>query len=404
MASPQTRIVYLNHTGMVSGAERVLVNMVKRLDRQQFDPYVLCPEEGDLRRLVTAEGVPCASAPAVQARFTWRIDKLFKTVLSIGKAVVDVRRSLDWLNPDLVHANTLRAGIVASLAAIGTNRIVIWHVHDILPKHPFSAGIRYLAWLSRRTQIIAVSQAVAASFCGRLHFRDRVCVIHNGTDLNAFPCKEPGSARLKQKLGIPEDAFLICAVGQICARKGLLELLEAFERIHGSVPQMHLAIAGKVVFVHEEQYFESLLRAVGDPGVSDRVHFLGEIRDISSLMQAADLLVLNSHEEPFGLVLVEAMSSGTPVLATRVGGIPEIVKDSENGWLIEKSDTAGLSRKMLELSQSKDLLERTAQYARHETCPQFSLEKFQSRIHRFYAEIAAKNKSEVGQQSISTCH
>jgi glycosyltransferase involved in cell wall biosynthesis len=404
MASPQTRIVYLNHTGKVSGAERVLVNMVKRLDRKQFDPYVLCPEEGELSHLVTAVGVPCAPAPAVHARFTLRIDRLFKTAVSIGKAIIDVRRRLNWLNPDIVHANTLRAGIVASLAAIGTNRVVIWHVHDILPRHPLSAAIRCFAWLSRRTQIIAVSQATAKAFCGRLPFRDRVLVIHNGTDLNAFPCKEPGSARLKKQLGIPENSFLICAVGQICARKGLLELLEAFERIHGSVPQMHLAIAGKVIFVHEEKYFESLLRAVGGPEMSERVHFLGEIRDVSSLMQASDLLVLNSHEEPFGLVLVEAMSSGTPVLATRVGGIPEIVKDSENGWLIEKSDTAGLSRKMLELSQSKDLLEKAAQYARHETCPEFSLDKFQSRLQRFYTETAAKHRHVVGgHHSISTC-
>ena len=403
MASVQKRIVYLNHTGQVSGAERVLVNMVKRLDRNQFEPYVLCPEEGELSQLVTAEGVPCASAPAVHARFTWRIDKLFKTALSLSKAIFDVRRRLSWLDPDLVHANTLRAGLVASLAAVGTDRIIIWHVHDILPKHPLSAAIRFFAWLSRRTQIIAVSQATATAFCGRLPFRDRVRVIPNGTDLNAFPCKEPGSTQLKKKLGIPEDAFLICAVGQICARKGLLELLEAFERIHGAVPEMHLAIAGKVVFVHEEKYFESLVRAVDAPGVSERVHFLGEIRNVSSLMQAADLLVLNSREEPFGLVLVEAMSSGTPVLATRVGGIPEIVKDSENGWLIEKSDTDGLSKKMLELSQRRDMLEKTAHYARHETCPQFSLERFQSRLQKFYAEIAAKDKAAIGRgQTINT--
>jgi glycosyltransferase involved in cell wall biosynthesis len=405
MASVQKRIVYLNHTGQVSGAERVLVNMVKRLDRKRFDPYVLCPEEGELRQLVTAEGVPCAPTPAVNARFTWRIDKLFKMAVSLTKAIFEIRRRLDWLNPDLVHANTLRAGIVASLAAVGTGRIVIWHVHDILPQHPISAAIRFLAWFSRRTQIIAVSQATATAFSGRLSFRGRIRVIHNGTDLNAFPCKEPGSTYLKKKLGIPEDAFLICAVGQICARKGLLELLKAFERIHGAVPQMHLAIAGKVVFVHEEKYFQSLLRAVGAPDISERVHFLGEIRDVSPLMQAADLLVLNSREEPFGLVLIEAMSSGTPVLATRVGGIPEIVKDSENGWLIEKSDTAGLSRKMLELSQRKDLLDRAAQYARRETCPQFSLDRFQSRLQMFYAEIAARNKSAIGrEQTISTCH
>jgi hypothetical protein len=113
---------------------------------------------------------------------------------------------------------------------------------------------------------------------------------------------------------------------------------------------------------------------------------------------------LNSREEPFGLVLVEAMSSGTPVLATRVGGIPEIVSDSKNGWLVDKSDTAGLSRKMLELSQNKYLLEKAAEYARHETCPQFSIENFQTRLHKFYAEMTARSKPVIARaQSIGTC-
>lgn len=404
MGSPHTRIVYLNHTGLVSGAERVLVNMIKRLDREQYDPYVLCPEEGELYQLLVAEGATCNPTPPVQARFTWRIGEMFKALFSLCKAVVEVRRRLDRLDPDLVHANTLRAGIVASVAAIGSRRTVIWHIHDIVPRHPFSVMIRLFAWMSRRTRILAVSNAAAKAFCGPLPFKGRVRVLHNGIDLDAFPCKQSESVGFREKFGIPEDAFLICAIGQICARKGLLELLDAFEQIHGAVPQMHVAIAGKVVFAHEKSYFESLVRAMNRPSVSSQVHYLGEVRDISGLMRTADLLVLNSREEPFGLVLVEAMSSGTPVLATRVGGIPEIVNDSENGWLIDKSDTAGLSQKMFELSQDKELLNRAANVARSETCPRFSLARFQKGLHGYYAEIAAANKSLTGHaHSIGTC-
>jgi L-malate glycosyltransferase len=387
----QTRVVYLNHTGLVSGAERVLVNMLRGLDRGRYEPFVLCPAEGNLCAMVKAEDVECVAVPPVVARFTWRPDRLWKAIASLGKAVVAVRRRLSWLDPDLVHANTLRSGIIASFAALGTGRVVIWHVHDILPKHPLSAAIRFFAWLSRRTQIIAVSHATAKAFCGPLPFENRVHIIHNGTDLGQFPLKQPGDTKFRMKMGIPEEAFLVCAVGQICERKGLLELLDAFERTSGSAPQMHLAIAGKVVFLHEEKYFESLLRAVAEPRLSERVHFTGEVRDVSSLLQAADLLVLNSRQEPFGLVLVEAMASGTPVLATRVGGIPEIVKDAENGWLVENGDTAGLSKKLLELSQNRSLLERVAQAAHHETCPQFSLEKFQSRLHNLYADLIPRN-------------
>jgi glycosyltransferase involved in cell wall biosynthesis len=165
---------------------------------------------------------------------------------------------------------------------------------------------------------------------------------------------------------------------------------------------MHLVIAGKVVFVHEEQYFEKLLRAAASPDISEYVHFIGEIRDVSALLQAADLLVLNSHEEPFGLVLVEAMSSGTPVLATRVGGVPEIVRDSKNGWLVERGDTAALAAKLLELSCNEAALQSAAQAARNETCPQLSLERFQSRLHRFYAELTPRNETLIERSQISS--
>ncbi len=390
--STQTRIVYLNHTGFVSGAERVLLNMVRGLDRARYEPFVMCPAEGNLTALIHAEDVVCTAIPSLTARFTWRPDRLLKAAFSLCRAVVAVRRQLLWLAPDLVHANTLRAGIIASLAAIGSGRIVIWHVHDILPRHPLSTAIRCFAWSLRRTQIIAVSHATASAFRGSLPFGNRIHVIHNGTNLDQFPLKSAGNLEFRKEIGIPEEAFLVCAVGQICARKGLLELLDAFEQTGKSAPRMHLAIAGKVVFVHEERYFESLLRAVAEPGVSDRVHFTGEVSDVSSLLQAADLLVLNSQQEPFGLVLVEAMACGTPVLATRVGGIPEIVKDGENGWLIEKGDTVGLSKKLLELSRDRSLLEKIAQAAHHETCPQFSLERFQFRVHNLYAELFPGNR------------
>jgi glycosyltransferase involved in cell wall biosynthesis len=93
-------------------------------------------------------------------------------------------------------------------------------------------------------------------------------------------------------------------------------------------------------------------------------------------------------------VLIEAMSSGTPVLATRVGGIPEIVTDSQSGWLVEKGDTGALAAKLFELSQNRGLLERVARTARDEVCPRFSRERFLSNLHAFYAELAARPDTE----------
>jgi len=84
------------------------------------------------------------------------------------------------------------------------------------------------------------------------------------------------------------------------------------------------------------------------------------------------------------------------VLATRAGGIPEIVMDSENGWLVDKSDTAGLAKKLVELSRNNEDLERVAQNAREATCPQFSLARFQARLHSFYAELMPDERKSAG--------
>jgi glycosyltransferase involved in cell wall biosynthesis len=381
------RIMYVNHTGLVSGAERVLVDMLRGLDRDFYEPFVLCPAEGELRNLIQAEGVEWQPAPVLNARFTWRPGLLLQYTISSFKAIAAMRKSIARLQPDILHANTLRAGITTTLATIGTSQKVLWHLHDILPRHPVSTVIRFLAFFSPQTHFIAVSHASARAFAGALPFSGRVRVIHNGIDLARFPEKTPDSSVFRQQAAVPADAFLVCAIGQICARKGLHKLLEAFSRIYTCAPRIHLAIVGKAVFPHEQKYEESLVSFAATAGIAHRVHFTGERRDIPAILQAADLLVLNSVEEPFGLVLIEAMSCGTPVLATRVGGIPEIVKDSVNGWLVEDGNIPVLAAKLLELSQQPDALFRAAQTAQEITCPKFSLERFLGDLHQLYAEL-----------------
>lgn len=381
------RIVYVNHTGNVSGAEQVLLEILRGLDRSQYEPYVLCPAEGRLAAEIKAEDVPCRWLPPVNSRFALRPDRVLRSVWHFWKAIAATRRHVRELEPGLVHANAIRSGIAASIATVGTGIPVLWHVHDILPRHVLSTAIRCFARSSQRTQIIAVSHATAKEFCGAMQFGGRVRTIHNGIALERFPMKSSGRPLFREKLGISDDAFLVCAVGQICARKGLRELLDAFAAIQMDAPQMHLAVVGKVVFKHEEGYRDSLLKSAAASGCASRVHFTGELRDVSPVLQAADLLVLNSTQEPFGLVLVEAMSCGTPVLATRVGGVPEIVRDGENGWLVENGDTRTLASKLLELSHNPGMLRQAAKTGRETTCPQFSLQRFQSSLQRVYSEF-----------------
>lgn len=392
-AARRTRILYVNHTGLMSGAEHVLLNLLRGIDRARFEPIVLCPGYGGLASEILQLGIEWIPIPTVHTRFSWRAGQ-FRSMGSLVSAVRAVRHQIRALSPDFVHANSTRAGIVASLAAAGTGKEVIWHIHDTLPRNPLGTAIRAFALLGRKTSVVAVSQATANAFRGRLPSKREVRTIYNGVDLSRFPLKSAGESAFRTRLAIPADSFLVCAIGQICERKGLLELVDAVRGLRTQAPNLHLAIVGRVVFRHEEKYLSQLRSAVRASGIEDRVHFVGELSDVSPALQAADLLVLNSRDEPFGLVLIEAMSCGTPVLAARVGGIPEIVTDSENGWLVDSGDTHALATKLLALSRDRIALAQVADAARETTCPKFSLQRFHGDWTKFYGELDPHSASE----------
>lgn len=386
----KTRILYINHTGHVSGAERVLLDTLKAAKRGRFEPIVMCPADGDLAEEIFAERVEWLPLPSIRVRFALRPDQMIRALSPMYKAVVGVRKQIRAIIPDLIHANSVRAGIVATLAAAGTGTPVIWHVHDTLPRHPVSVLIRMFAYAFRRTRLIAVSRATARRFCGRFPIEGKVRVIHNGVDLARFAPDASGGRAFREELGLSDGDFLVCAVGQICERKGLLELLDALRRIRMRVPHVHLAIVGKVVFRHEESYLRRLRDSVKSWGLEDRVHFCGERTDVPSVLKGSDLLVLNSRDEPFGLVLVEAMACGTPVLAARVGGIPEIISDAENGWLVEPGNPEALASRLLQLSSITDELRRVADHAQRVSCREFSLERYQNELTAAYAELMSR--------------
>ena len=160
------RILFYNHTGQVGGAERLLLTILGRIDRANFDPILICPEHGPLRNMCTRLGVAAESVTVLEARFTWRPDYLMRYLKSFTRVILDLRKKVISAEPDLIHANSVRAGLVVTVATLGLNKQIVWHIHDLLPRHPFNSLIRAVGLLSKRTRMIAVAQASADRFIG----------------------------------------------------------------------------------------------------------------------------------------------------------------------------------------------------------------------------------------------
>jgi L-malate glycosyltransferase len=386
------KILFYNHTSEVSGAERVLLLILARLTRERFEPVLVCPAEGELQKQAKAVGVDCESVEQLQARFTWRVDRLLCYLASFISVIGKVRERVIKYQPELIHANSLRAGLVISAATIGLGIPIVWHVHDLLPKHPLSTIIRFFVLLFPPFRIVAVSQVAGDRFRGdmlRLFSRRvTVAVIHNSVDVERLANVKKDKA-IRKELRLRNSDPLIGIVGNLSAGKGQLELIAAYAEVLKRIPDAALLIVGSSIFNREEGYPEQLRLQAKTLRVGERVRFLGQRNDVPAILRSLDLLVLNSKSEAFPLVALEGLACEVPVLSTSVGGVPELITHGETGWLIPAGDQHKLVDAIVSLLEQPELRRGLAVNGRQRVEKNFTVNKFITRLEALYSEKSA---------------
>ncbi|MCU1268095.1 MAG: glycosyl transferase group 1 [Acidobacteria bacterium] len=362
-----------------------MLMILARLDRVCFETVVVCPSQGPLPAMAAACSARVETVEGLEARFTWRPELLFRYLKSFYDIIAQLRQKVIGNKPDLIHANSIRSGLVATAATLGLRTPVVWHLHDLLPRHPLSTAIRFFAMLSRRTRMIAVSQAVAVNFRGAfLPLEKRISVILNAIELERFyPNCEAGRMK-RAELGLNESEVVLGIVGQLTPRKGQLELLRAFAASLNEVPSATLLIVGAPLFNGDGEYEKRLKATVRELGIAASVRMLGARSDVPAIMQSLDLLVINSSAEPFGLVAVEAMACGTAVLATATGGLPEIIDHDRTGWLVPVKDERSLAAAIVNLARQPALRARLADQARKSVGARFDADRFMNELRALY--------------------
>ena len=265
---------------------------------------------------------------------------------------------------DVVHAHHAFARMPLSALSIardlGIRSILTTHTVSFMPDYEYlwktiSYGYPvYRMMLSNADEIIAVSVA-AKKFIS--HFTDvPVRVIPNGVDSHKF--RKMNKVEARKIMGFGDEPFFLY-VGRLVSKKGLFNLLLAFKDVIKEIPGAKLRIAGKGKLKPVLQSFTNVL------GINENVEFLGFVPDelLNPLFSSADIFVLpSSFGESFGIVILEAMASGTPVIGTRVGGIEEILAGG-NGILVPPSDPSALADAMLSLINDTDLQEKIVKKA-----------------------------------------
>jgi glycosyltransferase involved in cell wall biosynthesis len=323
------RILIYNDSDVFAGTERHISELLDALRRQGVDVSVACPDPSPVADHARGRSIPVLALPK-------------NGVLDVS-AIRTLRRLLRSGEVDIVHAHNGRTALAAALAVrlAGRGRCVVTQ-HFLAPSHAGRSGLKgFLSrmahgWVDRHTHAhIAISSAVRDAMVKRGQATGWITIVPNGISAPDRSTLTPAS-QIRAELGIPADAvFLVCA-SRLEPEKDLMTLLETMPLLAAS-PPVKLVIAGAGSMEVD------LRHKIRDWQLSDCCSLTGFRQDVLSIISAADIFVLPSKAEPFGLVLLEAMALGKPVIATSVGGPLEIVLDHLTGTLVPPGDPAALS-------------------------------------------------------------
>jgi glycosyltransferase involved in cell wall biosynthesis len=291
----------------------------------------------------------------------------------------DVHRAISAEQADLVHTHLVHADVYggASARLLGIPTVSTRHNDDRYLLGPFRYVDRAFARPARR--LIAISDAVRAFLERAGHDPAKLVTIRYGLD--ELPATE--SHPTPAEAGVPPDAPLAVAVGRLIAQKDHATLLRAFARVHATLPQARLAVLGSGPL-------ESQTRALASElGLTDAVILPGrtEIRD---WLERADVFVHSSRWEGFGIVLLEAMLAGLPIVATRVSAVPEVVVDGKTGLLVEAGDPAALAAQLGALLTDLERAAALGEAGRQRALSEFSVARMADRTRTLYDDVLSR--------------
>jgi len=323
MGYPARRVLHVINGEHYSGAERVQDLLAERLPDFGFAPAFACVKPDRFLRHRKSRWVPAFAAP-MKSKWDLR---------PVGQLVELVRQG----QFDLLHAHTPRTALVAAIAAAICRVPLVYHVHSPAGRdsthgwqNRLNAIVEHIS-LTRASALIAVSQSLGERLRRWSRYRDRVFVVPNGV-----PCAEPRPTRT------PGDkSWTLGTVALFRPRKGLEVLLESLALLAWQGTPVRLRAVGDF---ESAPYRRQVVTQAEALGLHGTVEWTGFTRDVARQLARMDLFVLPSlFGEGLPMVVLEAMAAGVPVVATRAEGIPEAIRDGQDGLLVEPNDPRALA-------------------------------------------------------------
>ena len=377
MTSEKISLVILTRK-TIGGIQKHIVDLAGSLDKSKYRITVCGPIDSDFRQKLDSHGIP----------------SLFIDIADRIQPVSDIRstrkliKALKSLKPDILHIHGNKTAFVGRIAG---RRAKINHV--IVTVHNFLAyqekgGLksRLAFYIERRlakstSKIITVSNLLKSNLVKKEGIdKNKIEVIHNGIDLSV---QKKILAQVRDQHGILPNDFLALNVARMVDFKGQEYLIKAISKVSAGAEI-------KLMIVGDGPLNRKLKKLVKRYDISDKVVFLNSTENISALYEAADCFVLSSINEPFGLVLLEAMAHKLPIIATKSGGVLDIL-DENNSILVEPKDEHQIAAAIERMAEEKSLTNKIANNAFCDVSDRFTLDKMVKETEKMYSKVLTTN-------------
>ena len=377
------RILYLHAGAEMYGADKVLLELIKGLDRQEFEAHVILPNDGVLVEALRQVGakVSVLDYPILRSKY-FNPKGIADYIRSYNFCAKQIALYAREHNIDMVHNNT-----AAVLEGIYLKRKLklplIWHVHEIIIKPKAISDFINMLMGRYADKIVTVSQAVAKHIKQSPFIKDsQVEVIYNGVDNAVYYPMDASSIR--EKFDIEQDALVIGMIGRVNAIKGQNDFIEAVEPLLEKNEKAVAFLAGGV-FPGEEWRLEELDNRIASSSVVSQIHRIDYYDKTSELYNMFDIFVLPSIKpDSLPTVVLEAMACSKPVVGYNNGGIAEMVVDDKSGYLVKPNRPQELSNAISLLLDSSEKREKFGRVGYQRQRELFSLESYIKNFSELY--------------------
>lgn len=384
---------YASHVG---GVDTVLLQLVQGLDKTRYKPYVVLPAPSPYVEKYEAAGAEVLFTTLAVFGKPTDPAYYFRNIVNLLRSIPSLKKIVHQYKIDLIHSHKMElmgGNIVGKLLGIPT----LQTVHE-LPRKPLFAYklVGYMNHLFNDKVIVLCDRSKVMFEWGKKR-SDKLIKIYNGIELKPSADETIKTNRLKQELKLMENDKIIITVARLSPMKGIEYLLKAAYITKQSHPELKFIVIGDVAFESEKGYKDQLMALRNDLSL-DHVHFLGLRRDVPELLAEADMFVLPSVYDIFPTVILEAMAASLPIVATDVGGVPEMVT-SDTGDLVPPMNEEALAQAIIRMFNNRDMAQ-LAHNSKLKVQQSFTHQQYVDSTLSVYSTLLGRKKTSNGRKIV----